>query len=182
MVSRFKYISLCLCLCFCSTLADAGDWVCGDTTKLDRFTASVDATKVPACPAPFLLSEIPEAQIPAQRTLYASLPPRHIKVVDGLMVEMTQAEKDAVDAPLLLEEAAVEQAKEELNTQEYCATKTLEQITTKMTNKGQQIKANIDAITNLQTGKDADTANFTIVMQLIEQLARCVRAARTSRG
>ena len=79
------------------TLAGAEDFVCGDVTKLNRYTHSVDPTKVPTCPVPFLLSQIPEAQIPAQAQLYASVPARHLKVVAGLMVEMTQAEKDAVD-------------------------------------------------------------------------------------
>ena len=38
-----------------SSRAIAGDFVCGDATKLERFTPSVDPTQVPPCPAPFVL-------------------------------------------------------------------------------------------------------------------------------
>ena len=113
------------------TLAWAGDWVCGDATKLERFTPSVDASKVPPCPAPFVLSPLPddEAIVTAQRTLYASLPPRHLKVIDGLMAEMTQAEKDAVDLPAQQHAAAVAVAHAEIQGNEVCANNTLTEIT-----------------------------------------------------
>jgi hypothetical protein len=112
--------------------AEAGNWVCGDTTKVHRYTQSVDATKVPACPVPFVVSEIPEADIPAQDALAASVPHRHLKVADGpprLMVEMTQAEKDAVDAPAQAQAAAKEVAKSEMQTNQICANNTLPEIT-----------------------------------------------------
>jgi hypothetical protein len=177
-----RYLLLFFLLLVAGT-ATAEDFVCGDTTQLQRYSHAVDPTRVPTCPAPFLLSQIPEAAIPAQRALYTNpaIPHRHLKVVEGLMVEMTPEEKQAVDAPLVAEAALVQQAKDELASQEYCSTKTLSQVTTKVTNKTNQIHANVDAITNLQTGKDADRANFDIVMALIDQLARCVLAARTSR-
>ena len=44
----------------------------------------------------------------SSRSNEPSMPPwytAHLKVVGGLMVEMTQPEKDAVDAPLLAEQA-----------------------------------------------------------------------------
>ena len=167
-------------------VATAGDYICGDPTKLQRFTPSADATRVPTCPAPFVLSPLPDDQaiLTAQRTLYTTVGLKYLKVPDAtprLMVEMTQAEKDAVDLPGNIAAAAVAEAQQEQATQEYCATKTLEQISTKVTNKTNQIHANVDAITNLQTGKDADKLNFDIVMGLIEQLARCIRAVRTTR-
>ena len=62
-------------------------------------------------------------------------------------------------------------------TQEYCSTKTLQQVTTKVTNKLNQMIARIDGITNLETGKQSDRDNFTEAMKLIEQTARCVIAA-----
>jgi hypothetical protein len=159
----------------------AGDFVCGDATQLQQFTPSSDPTKVPACPAPFLLSEIPEPEIPAQRTLYASLPPRYLKVVDGLMLEMTQEEKDDVDAPHKAEAALVQEAKKEQAEQEYCSIKTLQQVTAKILGHTNQIHAHINAVHDIDSDKEAQHTNFDIVMTILDQLSRCVRATRTAR-
>ena len=69
-------------------------------TKLGYYAQGVDPPEIPPCPPPFTVDTagVPEAQIPAQTTLYNTVGPRHLKVMDGLMVEMTQAEKDAVDS------------------------------------------------------------------------------------
>ena len=107
----------------------AEDFVCGDSTKLYRYTPSVDPTKVPTCPASFLLSQIPEMQLVPQAQLYATVPAKHLKVVAGLMVEMTQPEKDAVDLPAQQHAAATAVAKNEIATNEVCANNTLPEIT-----------------------------------------------------
>ena len=126
---------LLLLLLLLPSVALAGDYVCGNATKLERFSPSVDATKVPPCSAPFVLSPLPddEAIVTAQRNLYRTMNQastlHHLKVVDGFMVEMTQEEKDAVDAPIEQKKAATDIANNEIKTNEVCANHTLQQIT-----------------------------------------------------
>ena len=126
---------LLLLLLLLPSVALAGDYVCGNTTKLERFSPSVDATKVPPCLAPFVLSPLPddEAILTAQRNLYRTMNQastlHHLKVVDGLMAEMTQAEKDAVDAPINQKKEATDIADNEIKTNEVCANHTLTEIT-----------------------------------------------------
>ena len=156
----------------------AGDRVCGDATKLHRFTPSVDATHVPPCPTPFIVSEIPEAQVVPQRALYASVPPRHLKVIDGLMAEMTQAEKDAVDLPGQQQAAATAVAKQEIATNEVCANHTLPEITAYWKGPGgkqEQLQATIATLdsaiaavtagpakTAIQAAREAIAAHMTM--------------------
>ena len=111
--------------------AAASNYVCGDMTKLGYYAQAIDPSKIPPCLPPFTVDPagVPEAEIPAQDTLYRTVPPRHLKVVDGLMVEMTQAEKDAVDAPLILHQQAVAVAQAEIQGNEVCANNTLQEIT-----------------------------------------------------
>ena len=137
------FVVLVVTLVFWST-GMASTYVCGDATKLGYYAQAVDPSAIPLCPAPFTVAEVPEADIPAQTALYNTVIHRHLKVVGGLMVEMDAGEKNAVDAPLLAEQAHNAAMQDELMTQEYCSTKTLQQVTTKVTNKLNQINANID--------------------------------------
>jgi hypothetical protein len=132
------WLLLVLALLLAPMLAHAGDFVCGTdvvsatSPSLHRFTASVDPTRVPPCPAPYTLYGVPETPptlIQDQRDLYASVPHRHLKVVGGLMVEMTQAEQDLVDAPAQAQAAAEAVAKQEVTSNEICANHTLPEIT-----------------------------------------------------
>ena len=107
----------------------ASTYTCGDTTKLGYYAQGVDSSAIPACPAPFTVSEVPEAAIPAQTALYNTVIHRHLKVVGGLMAEMTQAEKDAVDAPINQKKEATDIANNEIKTNEVCANNTLTEIT-----------------------------------------------------
>jgi hypothetical protein len=127
-------ISLILCtLVLLSHDAWGEDFTCGDTTKLHRYSHAVDPTRVEPCPAPYVLAEIPHPQIGAQRSLYNQHAHagtvRYLKVVEGLMVEKTQAEKDAVDLPLQQQAAAHAVAQQEVQTNEVCANHTLTEIT-----------------------------------------------------
>lgn len=90
------------------------DFPCGDANGLTRYIESVDPSRVtdPTC------SPVPEANVPAQKALVASFPQKnhlghfkYLKVVGGLAVEKTQAEKDAADAAHAAALAAEEAAK-----------------------------------------------------------------------
>ena len=110
-------------------LATASTYVCGDATKLGYYAQSIDPSQVRPCPPPFAVTEVPEAAIAAQTALYTSVPQKHLKVLDGLMVEMTQAEKDAVDLPAQQHAAAVAVATAEIQGNEVCVNNTLTEIT-----------------------------------------------------
>ena len=74
---------------------------------------------------------------------------RHLKVVDGFMVEMTQAEKDAVDAPIEQKKAATDIANNEIKTNEVCANHTLTEITAYWKGPGgkqEQLQATVTAM------------------------------------
>ena len=117
------------------SVAFGADIVCGNSTKLERFTPSTDATKVPPCPAPFVLSSLPDDEviITAQRDLYRTMSQsgtlRHLKVINGLMEVMTETEKAEVDAPINQKKAATDIANNEIKTNEVCANHTLTDIT-----------------------------------------------------
>ena len=115
-------------LLIAASVAHAGYYICGDTTKLGYYAQGIDPARVPPCAPPFLLSELPdEATIAQQDTLYRTVGPKHLKVLDGLMVEMTQAEKDIVNQPTP-EQAAASVARNEMKTNEVCANHTLPEI------------------------------------------------------
>ena len=97
--------------------------------RLGYYAQGIDPSTIPSCVLPLTVAEVPEAQIPSQNQLYAAVPKKHLKVIDGLMVEMTQAEKDAVDLPAQQHAAAVAVATAEIQGNEVCANNTLTEIT-----------------------------------------------------
>ena len=123
-------LALIMTLALCGA-AVASNYVCGDATKLGYYAQGVDPSAIPACAPPFHrgTAGVPEAAIPAQTPLYNTVVHRHLKVVAGLMVEMTQAEKDAVDAPINQKKEATDIANNEIKTNEVCANNTLTEIT-----------------------------------------------------
>jgi len=72
--------------------------VAGNTSKFDKYIASIDPSQ-----AGSNCFEIAEANTSSQRSLVASIPTKYLKIVNSLAAEMTQAEKDAVDAALAAE-------------------------------------------------------------------------------
>ena len=114
------------------SLLYASSYHCGDTTRLEWYREAVDPAAVPACPAPYVASKLPDddpAVLAQQSALYASVKPKYLKVVSERMVEMTQAEKDAVDAPAQAKAAATAVANNEMKINEVCANHTLQEIT-----------------------------------------------------
>lgn len=141
-----------LILVLLPTLAFGEAIICGDTTKLYYFAGSVDPTQAPVCPAPFLQTVLSHADTPPQRAFYDSMPRKDfIKVVDGLMVEMTQAEKDAVDAAIAAAKAPAQAARTEMATNEVCANHTLQQISDYWKGPGGKQSALQATITTLDT-------------------------------
>jgi hypothetical protein len=181
---------------------------CGTTDQFSRQYLS-DPTQVtdPTCtalPKPKTQAERDAQQ--AQHTLVQQFQQagnlRYLKVVGGLVVEKTQAEKDQVDAALALEQQAATNYQNELSTQELCNTAALQAISTRMQTRhdtaATQIQtqhdtldAQIEALTtaNLATMKTGLKAlNDALALGLnklndretkdVEEVARCLRAAR----
>lgn len=118
-------------LLWCSTVL-ASSYVCGDATRLAWYGEGIDPARVPACPAPYVASKLPDndpAVLAQQAALHKAVKPKYLKVVAERMVEMTQPEKDTVDAPAQVQAAATAVAKNEIAANEVCANNTLPQIT-----------------------------------------------------
>lgn len=149
------------------TRAFASYYVCGHAVvsaaqpSLGYYAPSLDPSKVPPCQPPYILTPLPddETVIAQQDTLYNTIPnKRHIKVVDGRMVEMTQAEKDAVDLPGNQQKAANEAARNEMKVNPVCANNTLPEIDAYWKGPGSKQAALQASMTTFQTSINAMTA------------------------
>lgn len=189
-------------------IAQAEQVVCGDTTQFQRLYSS-DPTKVTdaTCtvhpkPTSQAQRDAQEAQRVLAETFQAAGTLRYLKVVDGWIVEKTQAEKDAVDAALAAQEALAVQYQQELTTQDLCSPVLLQQITDAVQAQHDSLAATIQqqhddnaaaitaiAAVNLTTFKAAlNTINNSMAQGLgvlndrlatsVSKLARCIRAAR----
>jgi hypothetical protein len=158
-------------------LAAADDFVCGDATHLTRYLPSVDPTTVTdgTCTA------VAEANLPAQRTLLQTIPRRYLKVVNGAAVEMTQGEKDAVDALLATQQAALQAFRDEIATDDLCGAAAMADINTRLTTIRANLQTAIDAITNIATAKTALGQMADTLMQIDQRIARCLLATRRAR-
>ena len=161
---------------FCGSAA-ASNYVCGDTTKLGYYAQGIDPSKVPACTAPWTVSEVPEADISAQDALYATVPPRHLKVVAGLMVEMTPAEKAVVDTPTAAQ-AARAAFLVEMNTQDICSGVSVADIQAKIATMRSNLQTDIDGITNIATAKTELAGMMNKLTTALEKIAICTVGLR----
>jgi len=173
-------------LCLMASTVQAGNWNCGDTTKLFLYSVGFDVTTVPACPGPYILSEIPKGPLIGQQNAFYHQMDRkdYIKVVDGLMVEMTQAEKDAVDAALAAAKQPVTDARAEIQENDLCNTALTD--LTVIAQKEANLKQNIaDMINNAPTTPDKIQAVIQTEQMIVThlyQLARCVNSYAVVRG
>jgi hypothetical protein len=80
------------------SLASAALFVCGDPTRFVGHTFTERSQPPTGCPAPYLLSDVPDAATDAQLALITRQPKKYLKVVDGLVADKTKFEKYAVVA------------------------------------------------------------------------------------
>ena len=100
--------------------------------RLEWYAEGLDPARVPTCPPPSAITKLPDDDpvvLAQQAALYQAVPKKYLKVVMERMQEMTQAEKDTVDAPAQARAAATAVATQEMKTNEVCANHTLQQIT-----------------------------------------------------
>jgi hypothetical protein len=154
----------------------ADDFVCGDTTRLTRYLPSVDPSTV----TDGTCSVIPEADTPAQRVLLQTISRRYLKVVEGLAVEMSQGEKDAVDAALAAAAAAVQAYLDELATSDVCSVANFAAVETALDTRHNALAAQINAVgtLNLTTFKAALHGINDELTTVQKKVARCLFALR----
>lgn len=181
----FFFLALLVCLGIFSAQAAAEDFACGDSAGLTRYIPSIDPSKVQdgTC------TVISKANTPTQRVLIAATPLRYLKVVDGLAVEKTQGEKDAVDAAITAAQAARQALLDEIATQDVCAAATLGElaiiIDTFYDAEVAAMTTDITAVTNIATAKAALVTVATQISQqrvVIKKLAWCLHARTRIRG
>jgi hypothetical protein len=169
-------------------VVEAEDFVCGngvrpqcaDTTGATRYIRSVDPSKVtdPTC---VMLDENATPGITAsQRALVETVSASHVhgrchlKVEAGILVEMTQPEKDVVNAAIqaVLDE---KQAYEDAATNNDLCHATLAELDTAKTALMTNLQGDIDGISNIATAKTELTDMMTRLVNALEKLMRCIR-------
>jgi hypothetical protein len=168
---------LAVLLCF-PLLTMAEDGVCGDATVMTRYIASTDPSKMPATVGGKPCVLISKANTPAQRALVQATAPHYLKVVGGLAVEMTQGEKDVVDAAEAAAQAVTQAHMDESANNTLCNTATESDITTRVNTIHDNIATDIAAVTNIATAKTALTSMNDIYAAVFKQLGRCLVARR----
>jgi len=94
-----------------------------------------------------------------------TVPERYRKVVSGAVVEMSQAEKDAVDAPILAAQAKAQAFTNEINNNDACNAD-MDVLSTRIDN----------AYAAANTASEVKQLTATIMKKLV----RCVRARATT--
>jgi hypothetical protein len=122
-------------------------YVCGDTTQLTQAFY-----RDPSLQRPANCSQVPNNQVDAQVALIQSqtslVPPRldYLKVVSGLAVVKTQAEKDAVDAAIATAKAAQDALTAERANNIFCNQQDTSAGTSAIAARKTALYAQIDAI------------------------------------
>jgi hypothetical protein len=156
----------------------AEDGVCGDATVMTRYLVSMDPSKMPPAVGGKPCVVISKANTPAQRALVQATAPHYLKVVGGLAVEMTQGEKDVVNAAEAAAQAVVQAHVDETTANTLCNTATESDITNRVNTIHDNIGTDIAAVTNIATAKTALTSLNDAYAAAFKQLGRCLVARR----
>lgn len=113
--------------------------------------------------------------------LLPSVPDRHRKVVGGAVLEMTQAEKTAVDAPIIAAQQRQDALATERTSNTFC-TAELDEITQRIDTVIGTLQSQLDATTN-QAQVKAHLRNdfYPAIGTAFKKMARCLKA-RTDQG
>lgn len=169
-------------------LAHAEDFVCGndvrpqcaDTTGATRYLRSVDPSTVsdPSCT---MLDDNTTPGITAdQRALVTSVAAGHangrchLKVVDGLLVEMDAGEKDTVNAAIQAVLDEQQDYEEAVSNNDLCNA-TLAELDTAKTQLLTNLQGDIDGISNIATAKTELADMMQRLVNALEKLMRCIR-------
>lgn len=156
--------------------------ICGDSNKLFYFEPTVDPTRARVCPEPYVKTVLSEQSTAGQITYYdtkvAAGEIRYIRVLNGLMEDMTQAQKDAVDAPLIAEAEKKASYQNEAVNNDFCNEQVLANIDAKIEQVNQNLNTAINNVTNVATAKTALMDVKNVMISGFKKLTKCVRAVR----
>jgi hypothetical protein len=172
MRNRLMFILLTLvALAITSDVVMANDFVCGDSSKLVRYIYSVDPSTI----SDGTCTSVAEASIVSQRALLVVTPFRYLKVVGGLAVEMTQVEKNAVDAAIAAANAPIQALLDELANSGICNITTLAAADAALDARKATLDAQIDGIAavNLATLKGGLHGAIDEEYFLAKKILRC---------
>jgi hypothetical protein len=182
--------------------------ICGDTQQFQRLyytdPSQVQDVLCTVWPKPTSQAQrdAQQAQDALAKSFQASGTLYYLKVVNGLIEEKTQTEKDAVDTAIALNEAAAVVYSDELNNKDSCNSASLQVITSRMQTRHDNLATSIQAkhdsndtaidgiaAANLAALKQGlKLLNDTMAQGMnalndretadVEMVARCQRAAR----
>ena len=109
------------------------------------------------------------------------VPKRYRKVVGGLVVEMSQAEKDIVDAPALAAQQRRDEVDVEVTNNQVCNA-VWEQVRDRLIAEHDLIDSNIDGLKNIVKVRTFLRQSNNRVWQSIGRLGRCVMAMKEQGG
>jgi hypothetical protein len=172
-----KFIVIISVLISMAGIANAEFYVCGDAS---HFVQSF--FRDPSFARPSNCSQVPDDLVEAQLGIVGSVPLRYLKVVpvapNGLAVEMTASEKQAVDDAITAANTAANALIAEAATNPACNNVTLAQVDAFLDARMVNITASIDAIStvNLNTFKNALKAVMDEVDFRDRKIIRCLAA------
>lgn len=152
---------------------------CAGTTGLTRYLRGLDVGEVtdPACTA---IPDEPYTLTQDQRALVATVAASHangrchLKVVEGLAVEMDAGEKGTVNAAIAADEAD-QQAYVDAVTDNNLCNATLTELETAKTQLQTNLQGDIDGISNIATAKTELADMMQRLTNALEQILKCVR-------
>lgn len=177
---------LVLTLCCLTSPAWAWDFVCtgvrpqcAGTTGLSRYIRGLDLHEVtdPSCAA---IPDEPHTVTQEQRALLATVAASHpngrchLKVVDGLAVEMTAGEKDTVNAAIAADEADQQAYVDAVTGNDLCNA-TLAELETRKQQLQTALQGDIDGISNIATAKTELADMMQRLTNALEKVLKCVR-------
>lgn len=188
----YRVVLLCLALFPPAAWGEA--IVCGVTAtpdQLSRFVPSVDPKRFKAGSKETCAAIIGEAATAEQIALSQAVPGRHIKVGVNItvagqvqplaMLEMTAAEKQAVDDALAAQAATSQAWYQETQTPGVCKYATEADVDAKMQQAAQNITADIDSMSLSASDKTKLKQAFQRVVTGLAQTTKC-DVARASGG
>ena len=103
------------------------------------------------------------------------VPERYRKISGGVVVEMSQAEKDAIDAPAVAAAALQASYDTEISSNDLCDA-TLDELVTRINAERDTIQTAIDGTTNIASARTAMTSMNTRYAAAFRKVAKCLKA------
>lgn len=179
-----RWLCVLTVLLVSSSLVSAEIINCYDTALPlgSRFTARRGDPS--SAQSPCLVVTKASGQTAAQEALISTVPWKYLKTVppEPLAVELSAAEKTEVDTYLTEQAAYRAQFSEELSTQEYCNTLTLDDVNTKIAAIEGNIHTDIDGAATTPEKIEAMKRSFDKVLVGLQKIARCQISALRLRG